>query len=99
MNSHTVIFLIESAKRRTQIREQILCRRYTQTNMDRWRGGWVETKDDAIMYLDEFNTEHDLPEKGDIQLTFAMASASSPYIMGDTVTSLRASISPSEGSV
>jgi hypothetical protein len=51
------------------------------------------------VYLDAFNIEHDLPEKGDIQLTFAMASASSPYIMGVTATSLRASISPPEGSV
>ena len=51
------------------------------------------------MYLDAFNVEHDQPEKEDIQLTFAMASASSPYIIGDTATSLRASISPSEGSV
>jgi hypothetical protein len=51
------------------------------------------------MYLDAFSIEHDVPEKEDVQLTFAMASASSPYIMGDTATSLRASISPPEGSV
>jgi hypothetical protein len=51
------------------------------------------------MHLDAFSIGHDVPEKGDVQITFAMASASSPYMMGDTVTSLRASISPPEGSV
>jgi hypothetical protein len=67
--------------------------------MDMWRRRWIETKDNAIVDLRVFNIGRDLGEKRAIELTFAMASASSPYMIGVTATSLRASISPPEGSV